>query len=331
MSSAISDFVHDQLSPKDNEKQFITDRYEEIRKAFPGCFQVGSYKRCTSIHPVHDLDVVIPVDDAEVMNFARNALHSIQSVLEAGLLAQEVPLPSVEIQTHSVMLLYPDAPYGEFSIDLVPAVDASEPNTFGEAMYYVPEVVVLNNHDQRRAITLKGSAAEMGWIKTDPRGYNKAALEMDYENNHYRHTVKLLKGWKHATKEASGNNFRLKSFHLEQLVFLTFKQNSEITTTAAAVATLARMPGDLQYARIKDRADPNRLIDSYLDDEDYTEQQRRFTIGASQSALELIRKLSVNENEDFQQSVLKELMQGTMPAVRVVPSVVVVPSKPYAE
>ena len=65
---AIVEYIENNLSPTKEEREQISQRYEELSKMLKGTnFQSGSYARFTAITPVNDLDVIWEVDP-ELLN-----------------------------------------------------------------------------------------------------------------------------------------------------------------------------------------------------------------------------------------------------------------------
>ncbi len=57
LNQAINHYIKENLSPKQEQRDYITAKYAELRDFLSGnCFQAGSYARYTATDPVHDLD-----------------------------------------------------------------------------------------------------------------------------------------------------------------------------------------------------------------------------------------------------------------------------------
>src|SRR5690606_20452901 len=102
--------------------------------------------------------------------------------------------------------------------DIVPAMLRGN-NEFGDDTFYVPEIIKIKNHIKRREFysDVNNRNIEVSWIKTDPLGYITQASNINSTNSDFRKSVKFVKGWKNACKEKK-ESFKLKSFHLEQLI-----------------------------------------------------------------------------------------------------------------
>ena len=120
------------------------------------------------------------------------------------------------------------------SIQLVSAVIPysliNSKNEFGLDTYYVPEIIKLTRGQKRTKFynDIKQTSGQIDWIKSDPRGYIEVASRLNKENSDFRKSVKFVKGWKNYCKERN-DNFKLKSFHLEQLITEDFTLNINLT------------------------------------------------------------------------------------------------------
>ncbi len=67
LNQIINKYISDNLSPTQEQRDYITEKYEELNNMLSGnCFQTGSYARFTAGNPVHDLDTFHPVRDASI-------------------------------------------------------------------------------------------------------------------------------------------------------------------------------------------------------------------------------------------------------------------------
>lgn len=115
------------------------------------------------------------------------------------------------------------------------------------------------------------------WLKSDPRGYIKAATDMNARNNDFRKTTKFIKRWKHNCKEKD-KNFKLKSFHVEQVIARYFQYNADLEMVDAIFKFFREIPDIIARPQIKDRADQDKFIDAYLND--LTDEQKQKIIEA---------------------------------------------------
>ncbi len=73
--------------------------------------------------------------------------------------------------------------------------------------------------------TFYETGPKIKWIKSDPKGYiSEASLIDDQSSGNFRKTAKFIKKWKIGCKNEN-SEFRLKSFHLEQIIVHIFKEN----------------------------------------------------------------------------------------------------------
>ena len=274
------EYSRDVLSPKIKEREFVSKVYSSFQKVLGenNSIQIGSYPRFTAITPLHDLDILY------ISGKWEKTLPNPTSVLKE--LAKEInsnyinPTPyeiEVSEQTHSITIQFLHNKEEIFSVDLVPAYIYSN-NEFGENTYLVPEII-SKRHSKRREFyeTLQKSHSEMGWIKSDPRGYIKVATLTDTTNNDFRKTVKFIKAWRNSCKEYS-DEFKLKSFHIEQIVTAYFSNNAELEIFDAVFKFFHELPANIEKALIPDRADTSRKIDEYVDK--LTDSERELIIQA---------------------------------------------------
>lgn len=113
----------------------------------------------------------------------------------------------------------------------------------------------------------------MGWIPSDPRGYNRAATEMNAINEDFRRATKFLKGWR-AFQKSQDEDFKLKSFHLEQLVFRHFADNPAEDIYGAVFDVMRQLDRRIYQPQISDLADAARFIDEYLRELTITQRQK---------------------------------------------------------
>ncbi len=291
----VNKYVRDNLSPKPEQRDFITAKYEELRGFLNGrCFQSGSYPRYTAIDPVHDLDVIYPVIDASVKDNPSLLLRNLLTNLQLKYKNSSTKVKRIYAQTHSVTIEFEGAPEETFSIDVVPAIELADKNEYGQPIYQVPEILKLNKHNREQRYQ-NASTNPIGWIKTDPRGYVQAASDLNEANADFRHATKLLKGWRHACKMAYGDDFRLKSFHLEQIVYAYFVENPGCTTVEAAIDCLAALPGDINEPQFTDRADATRYIDEYV--ADLSRDERQLILRLQAEAFSCVRQIPASTNE----------------------------------
>lgn len=330
INKVVNDYVRDNLSPKPEQRAYIAEKYGELKGFLGGvCFRSGSYPRYTAIDPVHDLDVIYPVTDVTVRDNPSALVNQLLARLQEQYKNSPTKIKRIYTQTHSVTIELADSPEGDFSIDVVPAIELTDKNDYNQPLYSVPEILRLNHHNRQRRYE---SAAErpIGWIKSDPRGYIKAASDLNDTNGDFRHATKLIKGWRHACKMAYKDDFKLKSFHLEQTVRLYFEANPNSSTVEAVTACMEALPEYLDSAQIPDRADPSRLIDEYVDE--LIDTERNLILRLQTEALAIIQQLPACSDEDDVTEKLGALTTVTKPRVTVAAPATrsVTPRQPWA-
>ncbi len=302
INQVINKYVKEHLSPKEKQREYISEKYVELWGFLKGsCFQTGSYARYTAIDPVHDLDVIHPVADVSLQDNPSLVIDALYAILEEEYSASATRIKKIYRQSHSVTVEFDNATE-EFSIDVVPSIELpNEQNEYKQPFYLVPEILPLNKHN--RQLRYEKSVEEpIGWIKSDPRGYIKAASDLNEKNSDFRHSAKLVKSWRHACKMNYGDDFCLKSFHLEQIVFNIFSDNEGILALDAITEALAAIPGNISEPQIQDRADSERYIDDYV--EGFTQEQKKLILNLQAEAYAVVRKLSGCQTE---QEVMENL------------------------
>jgi hypothetical protein len=260
------------LSPKEYERQIITDVYSSIQDLLgqPNCLQVGSYPRFTAITPIHDLDVLYILGDwnkdwSTDSYTPEEAINDLLKNIENNFVKPNGSvIVSIKKQTHSVSVLFK---FGEqdFSVDIVPAYSYGE-NEFNQPTYRVPEILKKTKHSARNEMyerkILEGK--HTGWINSDPRGYISVATEVG-ENDDFRKSVKIVKHWKEQLKLVD-NEMELKSFHLEQIITRYFQNNPQGTIFDAVFTFFVDFQNTVIVEnQIFDRANPDKFIDDYIE------------------------------------------------------------------
>ena len=307
LNEMINKYIREHLSPKQKQRDYITQKYEELKGFLKdSCFQSGSYARFTAHDPVHDLDVIHPGSDSSIQSNPSVVIDALFSMMKDGYDNSTITkIKKIYRQSHSVTVEFADAP-DDFSIDVVPAIELVEGlNEFNQPLYLVPEILRLNKHNRQRRYG-KEAESPIQWIKSDPRGYIKAASDLNESNSDFRHTAKLLKSWRHACKIAYGDDFCFKSFHLEQIIYEHFTSNVGVSTIDASIECVGTISDCLTEPKYLDRADSNRYIDEYISD--LTSEQRQLILRLQAEAYEIIRKLPGCQNEQEVVSCLEKLL-----------------------
>ena len=263
------------LSPTEKERSFVSEVYQSVLEVLGerNCLQIGSYPRFTSITPLHDLDVqyILGFQGEDTSN-ASKALEELQRLLQNRYNNPTQYAVEISRQTHSITIAFKEGGDEVFAVDIVPAY-ISGANEFGGDTYLVPEIFSKSHRAKmRRYEELAERQQQMTWINSDPRGYIQVARAVNESNSDFRKAVKIAKAWKQACCEANPH-FKLKSFHLEQVITAYFCRGLSIEIFDALFWFFCDLPGILSEPRIPDRADPNRMIDAYVADLSRLERQ----------------------------------------------------------
>lgn len=272
------------LSPTQHEQQDIGLIYKSICDLLGtvNCIQIGSYPRFTAITPLHDLDILYCI--GQWSQAQHNPQQALNDLLEKLKNEYENPTKyslSLELQNHSVVLLFKESGEEKFSVDLVPCYSFSV-NEYGDPMYMVSEIIKEKKHLERRKKSWNPNDSHQ-WIKSDPRGYISQATEVG-KNTDFRKAVKIIKFWKSSIRENIDDNLKLKSFHLEQVITNYFKENSELDLIGSIFKFFFDLPEIIENPNdIEDRAQEGKYIDDYL--ADFTEEQKKKIKQARDSVL----------------------------------------------
>jgi hypothetical protein len=298
-------YVRDYLSPNDNDRALVKKIYESFTKLLNNnCVQIGSYPRFTSIRPLHDLDILYVL--GEWNQYEHNPQSALSELFRAVKADYENPTDyavKVSLQTHSVTIAYFDGKEEIFSVDIVPAYIFSK-NEFQLDTYKVPEIL-RKKHGQKRIDyyqQLSTQGRQMDWINSDPRGYIQVATEVNKSHNDFRKSVKFVKAWANSYKEEY-EDFKMKSFHIEQLITLQYKLNSGLEIFDAIFNFFLQLPDSFSKPQITDRADNTRYIDDYIND--LTQKQKNLILEARNQFLSQLESVYFDvEIEDLLQPIL---------------------------
>lgn len=262
------DHTRKSLSPTQQERDFVTQVYEHICSALNNnCVQIGSYPRFTSIRPLHDLDILYIIGDmTSFVDKPETILFELQNTLQNYFRQNTNYKLKISLQTHSATISFLDERNEEyFTADIVPAF-VNGKNEFGLDMYLVPEIVRIGRSKRSDYYKFKSTTNSLiQWIKSDPRGYIEIAKNINTKNDDYRKAVKFAKKWKH-NAATNNENFKFKSFHIEQVFVEIFQRNPNIEMFDAIFEFFCHLPEYITHPQIKDRADNNIFIDSYLNE-----------------------------------------------------------------
>jgi hypothetical protein len=338
ISQFIDNYVRKNLSPKAEQRDYITKKYAELC-GFLGdsCFQSGSYARFTAIDPVHDLDVIYVLPDSFVISHPQKAMKQLrEKLLDAYKNSKISNIKEIIAQTHSITIIFDDKDAPEaFSIDVVPAVASDdETNEFDEPIYLVPEILKASH--QKRVERYENEAKNpIGWIKSDPKGYISAATKLDADTKGtFRKAVKVVKSWRHKQKAAHKDDFMLKSFHLELICVEFFESNPSANTLEAIAGSIALLAERLDQPHYPDRADNTQYVDQYVEDK-LTDEGRQLILGLQQEAAGLVANLSRANSVTEVATLLDKLTSIEETAVTAAPAfiqrvVVPAPSQPWS-
>lgn len=288
ISQIISAYSKENFSPNQAQRDDITRKYNKLC-GFLGnnCFQSGSYARFTAINPAHDLDIIYVLSDNIIPKNPEIVMTSLRDKLVKDY-ASDRTVKEVSSQTHSVTIIFDN----NFSIDVVPAVELNDKNTFGNPKYNVPEIA---KYDHAKRIKVYNAVAKgertINWIKSDPKGYITAATNLDnVTSGTFRKTVKTLKSWRHAQRQKHEDNFILKSFHLEQICDEFLTQNKEATLYESIIGCLDLISQRLDRPHYPDRADNTQYIDQYVNDK-MTDTSRALVLSEQQAVHEVFTNM----------------------------------------
>jgi len=297
VSAALRKYVKDNLTPTPDERSMVAAVYAAVCLVLgrDRCYQIGSYPRYTAIRPPHDLDVLYRADKwSGTEPDAARVVGDIKGRLEKELVSPTGLSFTVALQTHSVTVSFTRDGEEVFAVDIVPAWTTGSKNEFGDDIYRVPEII-LQGH-RGRAKTYKRLAERGGhidYILTDPKGYISVAARLNEANADFRKSVKLPKKWKQAAKEAN-DNFKLKSFHIEQIITTYFRAEIKLDINEALTQFFTELPQWISRSQIPDRADPTRNIDAYVDD--LTASERAAILAARDEFLTRLRSFDGSQD-----------------------------------
>jgi hypothetical protein len=337
--TAIEGYVSSNLTPQEEERTMIKRRYDQLKDLLKGqTFRSGSYPRRTANPPVNDLDVIWELpEDLLVRKISANELQKTIDPLElnvgrilhdlAGRLEEEYRTLGIYVriipQSHSVGIYFGKTD-DEFSIDLVPAIPTSEANEFNEPIYLVPDIALMG----KRKRSLKyAEHSDIGWVKSDPRGYKEAARLVNEDTAVAREAAKIVKAWKRSCKKRDGT-FPLKSFHLEIMAYDVVSRDLTLSRVAALEKIFRLIPQCLDSPHYADRANPESYVDGYV--EKLTPEMRSLIKGEVAQALTLASSLGAETSPAKVDLLLDRLTGKPSPSLsRLAPIIVPAVSRPY--
>jgi hypothetical protein len=265
---ALRTYVQKNLTPTQDERSMVSAVYASVCTVLgrDKCYQIGSYPRYTAIRPPHDLDVLYSADK---WPGAEPDAGSVVAGLKAILERLEPPTGlsfTVALQTHSVTVSFKRDGEEIFAVDVVPAWTTGLKNEFGDDIYRVPEILLRGHRGRLKTYRrLAESGGHIEYILSDPKGYISVAAGVNALNPDFRKSVKFPKKWKWFAKQIN-DEFKLKSFHIEQIITLYFRENPNLDIFEAIIRFFEELPQWISHAQIRDRADSSRYIDAYIND-----------------------------------------------------------------
>lgn len=274
IESSLRKYVRENISPTMEDIHFVSSIYASFTDVLgtKNCIQIGSMPRYTAIRPLHDLDILYRLGEwSEAHKNPQNLLYELAGKFQLYYRNPTNYQMTMMVQTHSISFKYLDGEEEVFAVDIVPAMKRGK-NEFGDDTFYVPEILKFRSKSRRQKfyeeIRMQGRGVK--WIKTDPLGYIAVAALTNNQNEDFRKSVKFIKGWKNCCKQIN-DEFKLKSFHLEQLVTIEFGNNVNLTILDAVNNVISNLKRNISRASIPDRADYSKYIDQYV--EELTENQ----------------------------------------------------------
>ncbi len=300
-------YVKDHLSPTPSEREMVGKIYDALKGALgENCLLIGSYARFTAGRPLHDLDVLFIAGKFEPLHLSPDSvLKQLQSAIERRFVNPTPYTIGISPQSHSITISFLRGREEVFSVDVVPAFTSGTKNEFGNDIYWVPEIVLVGKKNRRSRYEQlnKSQKSELEWwLKSDPRGYINVTSELNNNNSDFRKAAKFIKKWKHACCSAY-EDFGLKSFHVEQVLFKIFARNPDIQIADSIFQFFCELPSAVERPQIPDRADHTRFIDQYLTG--LTEAQKQRIIQARDFFLATLEGLTT-------QSTFSELLSGQL-------------------
>ena len=313
IDDTLKEYTRKKIRPLKSQRTRITKLYAEL-KDFLGennCFQTGSYARFTAIRPVHDLDIFYIFRDGKTTFGAEQALPEVAQRIEQEFSKVCSESFTVDTQTHSVKLSFDD----DFSIDVVPAVETDTiTDDFGDPIYIVPVE----------------SSGE--WIFSDPKGYKKLTKETDATaDNKLRYAIRLVKAWRKGCKDRD-DDFKLKSFHIEQIMIEIFEEESDISLHDAVKTFFSKVPENLLTPRFEDRAYVNETDTVYIDQyiSELTASERAEIINLSEVQEGLYNTITESMDDGEIEALLNSSLTCQQPVAKAIDnSTVFKPAGPH--
>lgn len=290
-NEALRKYSHEHLTPTTEERELISAIYAAVCGILGEhrCRQIGSYPRYTAIRPPHDLDILFRAGfSRDLSPDPSTAIEEISRILKERFVSPDGLRSSIRIQSHSVSITLFLGMEEKFGVDIVPAWETGEKNEFNDDIFRVPELILKSHAKRQRKYdrVAKGTDS-ISFILTDPLGYIGRAKAVNDRNKDFRRSTKCGKKWSHESREAD-QDFKFKSFHLEQIFTSYFLSDPKMEIYGALVKFYQDVPSWIAYSQIPDRADDNRMIDAYVDE--LTDKQRSAILESSSEMLDRLRR-----------------------------------------
>lgn len=268
LTALLREYVKNNLSPTTKEQNLVTSLYNAVKTAIgDNCIIIGSYARFTASRPLHDLDILFIGGKFDPSNLnPQSTLNDLHGKIKRGFQNPTAYQAKIEQQTHSITISFLENGKEIFAVDIVPAFTSGIKNEYGDDIYWVPEILKTGKRNRAALYAelskIKKTELEW-WLKSDPRGYIKAAADLNSQNNDFRKATKFVKRWKHNCKKLDPD-FKLKSFHSEQAIYAILRQNPHFDITDAMFKFFCDIPQIIEKPQIRDRADAGKFMDEYI-------------------------------------------------------------------
>jgi hypothetical protein len=323
-NTTVSTYAREHLSPTKTQRQYISKTYAELKTFLDGSsFRSGSYARHTATRPVKDLDVIWVTNETTVADDPRKVLVELAAGLDSKYKELSTQSPIISSQEHSIKIEFNDDPEG-FSVDVVPGIRQTQNNEFGDPIFCVPSIQKMSHFARS---TFEGS---VDWIYSDPKGYVTFAQMLDDKTEgRMRKAAKVVKAWRQKQKRLHGDDFKLKSFHVEQIATQIIASNPSITIVEAIFETFAAIPQAIQFASIADRADATQFIDQYV--QSLSTEEKSLILNLQSEAFDLATQLLSDPEEVVVQNILDQLtkLDHKPDKVYAVPTQIIRPQEPW--
>jgi hypothetical protein len=301
-NEALRKYSHEHLTPTEEERELISGIYSAVCEILGEhrCRQIGSYPRYTAIRPPHDLDILFRAGfSRELSPDPATAVGEIAKLLKEKFVAPNGLTGTIRVQSHSVSITLFRGTEEKFGVDIVPAWETGEQNEFDDDVFRVPELILRGHaRRQRKYQRVAEGTDTIKFILTDPFGYIGVAKQVNDNNPDFRRSTKCGKGWKYVSCE-SNENFKFKSFHLEQIMLGYFQSNPSLEIYDALVKFFEEIPNWISHSQIEDRANryganPPRMIDAYVDD--LSDGERSAILASRDDMLDRLRRFDGSGN-----------------------------------